>query len=168
MAAAVDAAGAHLRAALGDPRRWTWGRLHQLTVAEPTLGTSGIGPLEWYLNLGPISVPGAAGALNNNYYRQTAAYPDPDDPAYRPVGIDRLFRVSNGPSYRLTIDMADLDAAGIVSSSGQSGNPFDRHYGDLVTTWATGRTVPLPFSPSAVARATAATLTLTPAAGATR
>jgi acyl-homoserine lactone acylase PvdQ len=105
-------------------------------------------------------VPGAAGALNNNYYRSTAAYPNPDDPAYEPVGIDRLFRVSNGPSYRLAVDMQDLDGARIVTSTGQSGNPFDRHYGDLVATWASGGTVALPYSPAAVARSAATTLTL--------
>jgi penicillin amidase len=133
-----------------------------LNAVEPTFGTSRIGPLEWYFNSGPFAVPGAAGALYNNYYRSSAAYPNPDDPAYRPPGIDRLFWVTNGPSYRLTIDLGDLDGARIVSSSGQSGNPFDRHYGDLLPAWANGGTVPLPFSASAIARGAAATLTLTP------
>jgi penicillin amidase len=162
LAASLDATGRQLRETLGHPGRWTWGRLHHVEVAEPTLGTSGIGVLEWYFNAGPIALPGAAGALNNLYYRSSAAYPNPDDPAYRPAGFDRLFRVTNGPSYRLTIDMGDLEGAGIVTSTGQSGNPFDRHYGDLLDEWAGGRTVPLPFSQGSIARAAAATLTLTP------
>ena len=73
LASALDAAGADLRTALGDPARWSWGRLHRLNVVEPTLGTSGIGLLEWYFNQGPVPIAGAAGALNNQYYRQTAA-----------------------------------------------------------------------------------------------
>jgi penicillin amidase len=158
----LDAAGSQLRAALGAPERWAWGRLHELTAAEATFGTSGIGPLEWYFNMGPFALPGAAGALANNYYRSAAAYPNPDDPAYRPAGIDRLFRVINGPSYRLTIDMSDLEGARIVTSTGQSGNPFDRHYGDLIDPWASGGTVPLPWSAAAIGRATVSTLTLLP------
>ena len=41
---------------------------------------SGIGPLEWYFNKGPIPVSGAAGAVVNNYYRPSRAYPNPDSP----------------------------------------------------------------------------------------
>jgi penicillin amidase len=48
--AAMDAAGADLAAAYGDPLDWTWGRLHTASFAEGTIGTSGIGPLEWYAN----------------------------------------------------------------------------------------------------------------------
>lgn len=158
----LDRAGAQLRAALGAPRAWQWGQLHKVAVQEATLGGSKIGPLEWYFNRPAFALAGAYGAINNMYYRPSRAYPDPADPAYQPLGIDRVFWVTNGPSYRLTIDMRDLDGARIVQSSGQSGNPFDRHYGDLVTAWARGGTVPLPFSQAAVQRSTVATLTLTP------
>lgn len=58
--------------------------------------------------------------------------------------------------------MNDLDGARIIQSTGQSGNPFDRHYGDLARVWATGGTVPLPFSMEAVRRSAVSTLTLTP------
>jgi penicillin amidase len=162
LASALDAAGRDLRTTLGDPARWSWGRLHRLNVVEPTLGTSGIGLLEWYFNQGPVPIAGAAGALNNQYYRQTAAYPNPDDADFQPVDIGRLFWVSNGPSFRITVDLADLDGARVVTSTGQAGNPFDRHYGDLVSTWAGGGTVALPFSQGAIDRAAVSTLTLAP------
>ena len=55
---AMDEAGAELRAAVGAPEGWTWGRLHTATFREATLGTSGIGPLEWYFNDGPHPVAG--------------------------------------------------------------------------------------------------------------
>ena len=162
VARAMDEAGAELRTAIGGPDRWSWGRLHTATFREPTLGASGIGPLEWYFDDGPHAVPGMAGAVNNTYYRFSAAYPDPEDPAYRPVGIDHVFDMTNMPSYRLTIDMGDLDGARIVITTGQAGNPFDRHYNDQIDAWAGGRTVPLPFTPAAIAAAAVSTLTLTP------
>ena len=161
-AAAFDAVGAQLRGTLGDPSRWTWGRLHQVTFRESTLGESGIGPLEWYFNSATKPAPGAAGTIDNNYYQIWRAYPNPYDPDYVPVGLGDVFEVSNGPSYRFVIDMADLDGATIVTTTGQSGNPFDRHYGDLVDEWLRGEALPLPFSNGAVDDATASTLTLTP------
>jgi penicillin amidase len=162
VARALDEAGAELRAAYGDPASWTWGRLHQATFEEATLGTSGIGPLEWYFNKGPYAAPGAAGAVNNVYYRPSVAYPDPDDPSYVPAGIDRVFDVTTLPSYRLSIDMADLDGARIIQTTGESGNPFDRHYGDMIDAWLLGDTVPLPFSPTAVHESMLQTLALVP------
>ena len=163
VAAAYDGAGAELKAAFGaDPTNWTWGALHRARFAEATLGSSGIGPLEWYFDKGPYPAPGAAGAVNNTYYRPSRAYPDPDDPDYRPVGIDGVFSVTNLPSYRLSIDLGDLDGARIVQTTGQSGNPFDKHYGDLIGPWLAGDTVPLPFSATAVNAAAVERLELVP------
>jgi penicillin amidase len=162
VARAMDEAGAELRAAIGGPDRWSWGRLHTATFREATLGQSGIGPLEWYFNDGPHAVPGTSGAIDNTYFRFSRAYPDPDDPAYRPVGIAHVFDVTNLPSYRLTIDMSDLDGARIVITTGQAGNPFDRHYNDQIDLWRSGGTVPLPFTPEAIERAAVSMLTLTP------
>ena len=53
-------------------------------------------------------------------------------------------------------------APGSIITTGQSGNPFDRHYNDQIEPWIDGGTVPLPFTPAAVAAAAASTLTLTP------
>jgi penicillin amidase len=162
VARALDEAGIELRDTIGSPDRWSWGRLHTATFREATLGVSDIGPLEWYFNDGPHAVPGTAGAINNTYYRFSSAYPDPDDPEFEPVGIGRVFEVTNLPSYRLTIDMGDLDGARIVITTGQAGNPFDRHYNDLIDPWRSGGTVPLPFTPEAIAKATSSRLTLIP------
>ena len=164
LAAALDEAGRELRTAFGDPAKWTWGALHTARFAEATLGSSGIAPLEWYFDKGPYPASGAAGAVNNTYYRPSRAYPDPDDPTYRPIGIDRVFEVTNLPSYRLSIDMGDLDGAQIVQTTGQSGNPFDRHYGDLIGLWLSGEAVPLPYSPSEVRDSAVQTLQLVPRA----
>jgi penicillin amidase len=133
-----------------------------VTFADPTFGASGIPPLEWYFNRGPSPAPGAAGALNNTYYRIDRAYPDPTDPDAPVLGLRDIFSVTNAPSYRLAIDMSDLDGARIVTTTGQSGNPFDRHYGDQIETWLEGRTLDLPFSREAVAAAGVELLTLLP------
>ena len=47
-------------------------------------------------------------------------------------------------------------------TTGQSGNPFDSHYGDLIPLWAIGESVALPFSASNVAASAVETLTLSP------
>jgi penicillin amidase len=159
----MDEAAAELRAAFGDADLWDWGRLHTATFKEATIGTgSGIGPLEWYFNEGPVAVAGAAGAVNNSYYRLSRAYPDPTDPEFEPVGIDQLFTVTTLPSYRLLVDLSDLDGARIVITTGQSGHPFALHYDDQIEPWRNGDTLPLPFTRDAIATATVATLTLTP------
>ena len=136
--------------------------MHSATFQEATIGSSGIAPLEWYFNDGPHAVAGAYGALDNTYYRFSRAYPDPLDPDYHPVGPDRVFDVTNLPSLRFAIDMTDLDGARIVITTGQSGNPFDRHYNDMIDPWRNGETVPLPFTQAAIDAAAAETLVLQP------
>lgn len=162
ISAVLDRTASDLRATLGGPGRWTWGRMHTVDFTEQSLGGSGIGPLEWYLNSGPRPVGGASGAVQNNYYQTWRAFPDPEDPGFVPAGLDTVFGVSNGPSYRLTIDMSAVDDARIVITTGQSGNPFARHYGDLIDDWATGGTVPLRFSWDAIEASAAVRLTLAP------
>lgn len=162
-ATALDAAGAMLRHDLGDPASWQWGRFHQITFGEATLGSAGIGPLDWYFNAGPMPVAGANGAPDNVSYSWSGAYPDPAD-ASAPVStaLRDLFSATDGPSMRAIYDMADLDASRIVTTTGQSGVAFSTHNTDFIPKWLANQTVPLPFSPDAIERATAATLVLTP------
>jgi penicillin amidase len=164
LAAALDDAGAELRGALGDPARWTWSRVHTTTFREPTLGNSGIAPLESYFNAGPYGVPGTSDAVNNGNTSLGAWYPDPDDPGATPGTLLDAFTMTNHPSYRLAIEMAPerLDAARIVISTGQGGNPGGRHYSDLVDDWIAGRTLPLPFSRAAVEALESTRLVLQP------
>ena len=159
---AIDTAAADLKQSLGDPANWHWGTLHQVTFKEGTLGSSGILPLELFFNSPARAVAGADGTIDNNYYQVSRAYPDPDDPDEQPLGLGQLFSVTNGPSLRFIVDMRDLDAAQIVITTGQSGNPFAAHYSDLIPLWASGQTVALPFSPGNVAASAVETLSLTP------
>jgi len=163
-AAALDTAGAWLRRDLGAPSGWAWGRIHTVAFKEATFGDSGIGPLEWYFDTAPAPVNGAAGAVDNTYYRISRAYPDPADPS-APVAttLGEVFSVTNGPSMRAIYDMGNLDASRIITTTGQSGLPFSSHGSDWVTKWLANETVPLPWTDAAIARSVAATLILTPA-----
>jgi penicillin amidase len=164
LAAALDDAGAELRHAIGDPSRWAWARVHTTTFREQTLGRSGIGPLEGYLNAGPYGVPGTSDAVNNANVSLGSWYPDPDEPGAQPGTLRDAFTMTNHPSYRLTIEMAPgrLDRATIMISTGQGGNPGGRHYSDLVDDWIAGRTAPLLFSRDAVEAGAATRLALEP------
>ncbi len=162
-AAALDAAGSWLRRDLGDPKGWTWGRIHTIAFKEATLGLSGIGPLEAYFNSSPTPVAGAAGAVDNTYYRLSRGYADPYDPEFQPpTTLAGLFSVTNGPSMRALYDMSDLDAGRIITTTGQSGQPFSRHATDWIGYWLQNETVPLPFSAEAVDRSSANLLVLKP------
>jgi len=163
-AAALDTAGSWLRRDVGAPAAWTWGRIHRISFREATLGSSGIGPLEWYFDTGPVAVDGASGAVDATSYRLGRAYPDPTDPE-APVAhtLQTLFSVTAGPSLRALYDMGDLDAGRIITTTGQSGQPFSRHVDDWVSPWVHNETVPLPFSDAAIDASAAATLWLEPA-----
>ncbi|MHB8892336.1 MAG: penicillin acylase family protein [Candidatus Limnocylindrales bacterium] len=164
VARAMDTAGAWLRRDLGGPSSWTWGRIHRIAFRESTLGVSGIGPLEWYFDTSPAAVDGAGGAVDNTYYRLGRGYADPADPGV-PVAdtLPELFDVTNGPSMRALYDMGNLDAGRIITTTGQSGQPFSRHADDWVGRWLRNQTVPLPFTDPAIDRASAAALILQPA-----
>ena len=160
---ALDTAGHWLRRELGNPSAWAWGRIHRVTFREATLGTSGIGPVEWLFDTGTYEVNGAAGAVNNTYYRQRKAYANDYDPTFTPVStLGEIYAVTNGPSYRGLYDLANMDNSRIITTTGQSGAPFSLHNSDWVRPWLDNRTVAFPFSDAGVAGTTVATLTLTP------
>jgi penicillin amidase len=168
IARALDQAGADLRRAFGDPSRWTWGNLHTVTFREPSLGSSGVGPLEAAFDRGPYPVAGAPEAVDQTYMDLSVAYPDPyaEKPEPAPgndaAGLRKLMEMVAGPSYRFVIDMGSLDGATIVQTTGQSGVPFDAHYGDLIGDWLANHDVPLPFTQGAVDAAATQRLQLRP------
>jgi penicillin amidase len=44
---------------------------------------------------------------------------------------------------RAVFDMANPDASLFVTATGQSGNPFSGHYGDLAPLWQRGESITL-------------------------
>ena len=162
-AAALDEAGAELRAAYGDPANWTWGRLHQATFEEATLGLVRDRAARVVLQQGPVR---GAGRRRRGQQRLLPAVAWPTRirttrPTCRPASTTSSTS-TNLPSYRLSIDMADLDGARIIQTTGQSGNPFDRHYGDLINALAGGRHRPAAVLADGRPRVELQTLALVP------
>ena len=52
--------------------------------------------------------------------------------------LETLFEDFHGPGYRAVYDLADLDRSRLMIATGQSGNPFSPHYGNLATRWRDG------------------------------
>jgi penicillin amidase len=63
---------------------------------------------------------------------------------------------------RMVVDLSDLDASRWVNLTGASGHAFHDNYTDQVERWRQGSTTAWPFTRSAVERAAAHTLVLTP------
>ncbi len=158
MSAALDAAAADLRHDLGDPANWTWGRIHTVTFQEQTLGTSGIGPLEAIFNQGPFAAPGSCTTVDKICGSISNEWPQGGAPA----DLQHMFAASSAPSYRLAIDMSNLDGATILQATGQSGQPFDTHYGDFIQRWLANEPLPFLWTQGAIDASAYQVLTLTP------
>lgn len=146
VAAAMTAAADELADRLGnDPQTWTWGALHTLELTNATFGTSGIGPIEWLFNRGPVPTSGGDSTVNATGWSPVDGY-----------------EVTWVPSMRMVVDMSDLDASTWVNLTGASGHAFHPHYWDQTELWRTGQSTPFAFTPEAVEQATVDTLTLQP------
>jgi penicillin amidase len=129
LAASLDAAARELGDRLGgDPKSWRWGELHTLELRNASLGESGIGPVEWLVNRGPVEAPGGGSVVNANAWDAVEGY-----------------EVSAVPSMRMVIDLADLRRSRWVNLTGNSGHAFHPDYTSQVELWRTGRTTPMPW-----------------------
>jgi len=118
---AFAAAVAELEERLGrDPNRWTWGKLHALYLTHPTLGKSGVAPIEALFNRGPYPTGGGAGIVNATGWKANQGY-----------------RVVSLPSMRMIVDLADLSRSLAIHTTGQSGHAFHPHYVDMTDLWRT-------------------------------
>lgn len=134
----------HLRSVLGnDAAAWTWGRGHTLTHNHP-LGQQQ--PLSWLLNVGSLAAPGGHETPNNLSHKV--------GPAPWPVVY--------GPSTRRLIDLGDADQALGGIPVGQSGVPFDAHYGDQAAAHVAGEYQPQHLSDADVKANSQGTLQLLP------
>jgi penicillin G amidase len=116
-----------------DADQWQWGKLHTVRLQNPTLGKSGIKPIERLFNRGPYQVGGGPAVVN------AMAYDD-----------RRGYVVTAGPAMRMLVDLGDLDASRWVNQSGISGHAFHRHYDDQTELWANQRLWPFVSSRVAV------------------
>lgn len=146
----VSAQGAfdRLAALQGDnPHRWTWGRLHTITLVSDTFGSSGIAPIEALFNRGPYPVGGGASVVDATGW----------------VLASGGFETETVPSMRMTVDLADLDESRWNHLTGTSGHAFHPNYLDQFEGWQQQRQTPWLYSLDRVEDAATHTLVLTPA-----
>ncbi|MBT2542601.1 penicillin acylase family protein [Streptomyces sp. ISL-44] len=145
-ARAMEDARWELTAKLGkDQSTWSWGRLHQLTLKNQTIGTEGPGFMQWLLNRGPWNLGGGEATVNATGWNASSGY-----------GVTWV------PSMRMVVNLNDLDKSRWINLTGASGHAYNSHYTDQTTMWAKGELLDWPFGKDAVDKATVDTLTLKP------
>lgn len=147
--ALLDARDELTRRMARDVSRWTWGRLHRLELRSPTLGESGIAPIEALFNRGGWKVGGGTSAVDASAWDAAS-----DD--------DHPYEVTTAPSMRMVVSVGDWDDSRWINLTGVSGHAFSAHYDDQTDLWARGETLPWAFTPDAVRAAGEDTLTLVP------
>ncbi|RTY97342.1 penicillin acylase family protein, partial [Flavobacterium bomense] len=100
---------------------WTWNRVHTLEHQHP-LGQ--VAALRSVFNVGPFEVPGSTEVINNLFFNFTNA---------------GEYQVKGGPSTRRVIDFSDIENSMSILPTGQSGNPFSKHYNDQAEMYNTGK-----------------------------
>ncbi|MGW0391155.1 penicillin acylase family protein [Streptomyces sp. NPDC003042] len=145
-ARAMEDARWELTAKLGkDQSTWSWGRLHQLTLKNQTIGTEGPGFMQWLLNRGPWNLGGGEATVNATGWNASSGYD-----------------VTWVPSMRMVVNLNDLDKSRWINLTGASGHAYHSNYTDQTTMWAKGELLEWPFGKEAVDKATVETLTLKP------
>lgn len=125
---------------LGKP---AWGKLHLSLPGHP-LRNFVDAKLRARLQPGPFPAPGG-----------------PYSP-WQSMYTGNTFDLSNGPSFRMVLDVGNWDASRAVNYPGQSGNPDDPHYQDLTGLWSRGEYFPLLYSRAAIEKAAEKRITLEP------
>jgi penicillin amidase len=132
---------AAVEAAVGEPgvpqnlSSWKWGEANSVEIQHPVFGKIPV--------LRRWSGPGLKPQSGSGY------------------AVKAVTR-SHGPSERLTVDLADLDASTLNVVTGQAGNFLSPYYMDQWKAWYEGSTFRLPFSKQAVENNRAHTLVLQP------
>jgi penicillin amidase len=176
VAAALTAAAAELTQRFGsDTADWSWGQMHTLEVVANPFGKSGIAPIEWLFNRGPVELGGGKGIVNAvGWDASVTCDPaldetdadgvDSDDPECADApAVQPAYHVNWIPSFRSVVDFADFDSSTWVHLTGASGHTFHPHYDDQLEPWSQGGTLPWAFTQAAVEAAAQDTLTLSPA-----
>jgi penicillin amidase len=126
---------AEIQTRLGaDQQQWTWGNLHKVVFRHP---------------LHEFDLPSRPRPGDSYTVNATGGTP----PSYAQT---------HGASYREVLDVSDWDRSIMTNVPGESGNPGNRHYGDLIDGWAEGHYHPMPYSRKAVEAATEERIMLSP------
>jgi penicillin amidase len=124
-ALALDDALDDLTKKLGpDVAAWKWGDLHRVTFDHP-LGQV----LPFVFNIGPTANDGAFYTVDN-----------------APFDMKKPYAQGTHPSMRMVVDLADLEATRVIYATGQAGQPFAPHWGDMTKPYFEGGYVTLRFA----------------------
>lgn len=100
---------------------WTWGEVHTIEHEHP-LGK--VAALRRLFNVGPFAAPGSNEVINNQFF------------GYNDEG---KYYVKGGPSTRRVVDFSDIENSWSILPTGQSGNPFSKHYDDQAEMYNAGK-----------------------------
>ena len=101
---------------------WKWGNVHTLEHSHP-IGDK-VDALHNFFNVGPFSINGSNEVLNNQMF---------------PKNEEGVYKVTGGPSTRRIVDFSDVENNSFaIIPTGQSGNPFSKHYKDQAQKFVNG------------------------------
>jgi penicillin amidase len=103
-----------------DWSTWTWDKIHTLEHEHP-IGR--VAALRSFFNVGPFPVNGTKEVINNMAFGYTES---------------GFYKVGSGPSTRRVIDFSDIENSISILPTGQSGNPFSKHYKDQAEMFVNG------------------------------
>ncbi|NRT16144.1 penicillin amidase [Flavobacterium sp. 28A] len=101
--------------------KWSWSTVHNVEFKHP-LGK--VAALRKIFNVGPFAVSGSNEVINNQMFHYTN---------------DKEYTVTGGPSTRIIIDFSDVENSWSILPTGQSGNPFSKHYNDQAKLYNEGK-----------------------------
>lgn len=119
---------------------WEWGKLHQI---ESPHALGKVAALRSFFNVGPFPISGAREVINAVNFQYTG---------------ESYFPVNSGPSTRRVIDFSDVDHAVSVLPTGESGNPFSKHYDDQAALYVNGEFRPMLLNKEEILKNTEGTL----------
>ncbi|KUJ60441.1 penicillin amidase [Flavobacteriaceae bacterium CRH] len=100
---------------------WTWEKVHTVEHEHP-MGK--VAALRKLFNVGPFADPGSNEVINNQFF------------GYNEEG---KYYVKGGPSTRRIVDFSDIENSWSILPTGQSGNPFSKHYDDQAEMFVAGK-----------------------------
>ncbi|TAK13825.1 MAG: penicillin acylase family protein [Anaerolineae bacterium] len=124
---AFAAAVAELKDVQGnDPTGWTWGGLHGITFRHQVMNNFPL--INSVFNEGPFPTSGGSDMVNNTNWN---------------TGNDHYGVSGSSPSFRMIVDLGNLNNSWFIQPTGQSGHAGHPHYIDLAPLWAQVEFLPL-------------------------
>lgn len=106
-----------------DLSDWQWSKALSVTHKH-SFDKNGV--LRGFFNVGPFKTDGGLEVINNQLFK---------------LNETGVYEVHAGPSTRRVIDFSDIENAKAILPTGQSGNPFSKHYKDQAQKYLDGEFV---------------------------